>query len=474
MSLSAPFNSSWFVVRAFAWFVLFLLLMVVWVFIVTRFPLAGFFQFFSKFGLSEIQSIMTLSLLPPMLPTMLIWLKWRKPGSAATTAEAGVTTNPETIATPVNTLHIVAWSAITPFGDAAATLAGTQEKQAVFYPDKAIAVANAEDLPFFTARIEALPLTMFACPAEDVLAYPVETRSRSKRTTAMLLIVLNALHEKKEMLDIELPVEQAVRVFWLPPTESMLADAPSPDDVVDAFATAWQRSAWNTTKHTLASFASKKCYEILHNLQHSSHQAHSPITLIIAADSLLDPEELAQPIAQGMLYSGATKNGFIPAEGAGGLLLVDASYAIKMDLSNLNTLGPVNSVQRESERNANAEIDSAPLTRCINLAMRTSQTSADKIGAILCDTDHRLEPRGLEVIAAMLQTLPEHKSLNRISPMEYAGSVGLASDIIHLALAAEIAEATEQAILNISVADAKQTAAVMILPQMKEQATDIF
>lgn len=474
MSISAPFKSSWFVVRAFAWLVLFLLLVVAWVFIVTRFPLSGLFQFLGNLGLSEIQSIMTLSLLPPMILTTLIWLKLRKPGPAATSAGANVTTTPEVIAPPVNTLHIAAWSAITPFGDVAATLAGTQGKKAVFAPDKA--VKDSESLPFFTASIDALPLSIFACPEDDVLAYPVETRSRIKRTTAMLFTVLNALHEKKEALDIKLPMGQAVQVFWLPPTESMLTSAPSPEDIADAFSTAWKRSKWNTTDHVLASFTSKKCYEILHSLQHSSDKERSPITLIIAADSLLDPEELAHPIAQGMLYSGATKNGFIPAEGAGGLLLVDANFVTKMELSNLNTLGPIKNVQRESERNAKAKIDSTTLTSCITLAMNTSQMGtsqlrADKIGAILSDTDHRLEPLGLEVIAAMLQTLPDHKPQDRISPMEYAGSFGIASDIIHLALAAELAEATEQAILTVSVADSKHTAAVVILPEMEEQVS---
>ena len=464
MSISAPFQSSYFVVRALAWLVLFLLLMVAWVFIVTKFSLSGLFQFLSNLGLSEIQGIMTLSLLPPMILTMLIWLKLRKPDPVATTAEASVTIPPETIAAPVNTLHIAAWSAITPFGDVATTLTGTKGKRAVFYPDKE--VASAEGLPFLTARIDALPLAVFA--------YPIETRLLIKRTTAMLFTVLNALHEKKEALDIRLPMGQAVQVYWLPPTESMLSNfvnAPSPEDIADAFATVWKRSEWNTTEHVLASLTSKSSYEILHTLQHSSDKARSPITLIIAADSLIDPEELAQPIAQGMLYSGATKNGFIPAEGAGGLLLIDASYATKMELFNLITLGPIKTVQRESERNVKAKIDSATLTSCITQAMNTSQTSADKIGAIICDTDHRLEPRGLEVIAAMLQTLPEHKPQDRISPMEYAGSFGIASDIIHLALAAEITKETEQAILTVSVADAQHTAALVILPEMKEQAS---
>jgi hypothetical protein len=96
--------------------------------------------------------------------------------------------------------------------------------------------------------------------------------------------------------------------------------------------------------------------------------------------------------------------------------------------------------------------------------MNTSQTSADKIGAILSDTDHRLEPRGLEVMDAIRLACPNHQPQDRISPMEYAGSFGMASDLIHLAVAAEAAKAAEQAILTISVADARQTAAVVVLP----------
>ena len=75
----------------------------------------------------------------------------------------------------------------------------------------------------------------------------------------------------------------------------------------------------------------------------------------------------------------------------------------------------------------------------MSAALAASATTAEDISFLVADADHRTAG-SLEVIDAMAQVLVALDPLeHRISPMEYAGAFGAASDLIHLALAVELA-----------------------------------
>lgn len=186
--------------------------------------------------------------------------------------------------------------------------------------------------------------------------------------------------------------------------------------------------------------------------------------MLLAADSLVSPDELLAPLALGQVFSNKIPDGFVPAEGAAGLLLVDAAYATASNLVDLCTLGIVHLEQRATDRGTAGKVDSSALTTCFTEAMTSTKTTADKVGIVISDTDHRL-PRSVEVIQAMEQMLPELDPLTqRITPMAFAGNFGAASDLIHLALAADMAVTIGQAALTVNVTHARQTAAVVITP----------
>lgn len=68
----------------------------------------------------------------------------------------------------------------------------------------------------------------------------------------------------------------------------------------------------------------------------------------------------------------------------------------------------------------------------------------------------------MAVVGAMMQVLAGLDPLGqRISPMEYAGAFGAASDLVHLALAVELA--SEKAALALS-STGGQSAGVVVMP----------
>jgi hypothetical protein len=80
---------------------------------------------------------------------------------------------------------------------------------------------------------------------------------------------------------------------------------------------------------------------------------------------------------------------------------------------------------------------------------------------VVSDSDHR--SRGImEIIGAMTHVLGALDPLEqRISPMEYAGAFGAASDLVHLALAVELAG--DKSVLTIGTSGG-QYASVVVIP----------
>lgn len=165
------------------------------------------------------------------------------------------------------------------------------------------------------------------------------------------------------------------------------------------------------------------------------------------------------------IFSNTAPEGFVPGEGGAGLLLASLRGAKESNLVGMCSLGTVQQ-QCAADRGASGGKGSDTLPSAMAAAMAAEQTVAGEIGMVVSDTDHRL-PRNMEVIQAMQQVLPEMDLLTqRLAPMALTGYMGVATDLVHLALAAEVASERVQPVLVVSVGHARNTAAVVITPSV--------
>ncbi|AMO95527.1 hypothetical protein CFter6_2861 [Collimonas fungivorans] len=458
MKLPAFFVSSNGVVRGITWLVTFLLLTAFWILLLPLFSLNNLYQYLGSLGMTGTQSVITMTLLPSTILTLIGWIGLHVftssvASSPAVADAANVQSSPLSKSTPTTSLtgklRIGAWGLVTPFGDASATVTRSRKQERAFRPDKII--RNEDGHPVHAAVVEELPL--------EILNYPVETRSRAMRVSAMLVTVLNTLFDQQA--DLARSTTAPAKVYWLVP-EAL----PLNNETRLSFSIAWTHSLWRNVDYDLQLLpaATESAYGVVNALQQHMSPSKMPYVLLLAADSLVNPDELLTSLALDQVFSNRTPDGFVPAEGAAGLLLVDAAYAQASELVDGCTLGTVHRGQRTEDRGTKGKLDSGTLVTCITEAMAAAQTTADKIGIVISDTDHRM-PRSQEVIHAMEKVLPNLDPLSqRIAPMALAGSFGAASDLIHIALAAEMAATTEQAALFVSVANVRQTTAMVIMP----------
>lgn len=380
---------------------------------------------------------------PPVLLTFMCWTGMRLystprtfPASPpATDAPAPPSAPPMSVAR----FRIGAWSALTPHGNVIETVEGTKARTTVFKPDKAI--PHPSGYPAHAGIIDALNL--------EAMGHAAGTRLRSPRVMTMLAAILDDLHAQQDTLTAS--IDGPANVYWLVPHALMTSD-----EAQNAlFAGAWKRSAWREGAYLLHMIPAgdASVFTVLSVLQTGIDQSSVPYTIIVAADSLLDREELASALALGHVFSHTAPHGFIPSEGAGGVLLFNPNKTPDDLWANAAIMGPVKAVGRDTNHDGLRGVMSAALT--------ASGKGAADIGIVVSDSDHRT--RGsMEVIGAMTLVLAGLDPLEqRLSPMEYAGGFGAASDLVHLALAVELAG--EKSVLAIST-NCGQYASVVVLP----------
>jgi hypothetical protein len=378
---------------------------------------------------------------PPMLLTLICWTGAQRFSTPDTPPPAPLSVDvpvaPSEPPVPVARFRIGAWSALTPHGNAIETVDGTKARTKVFKPDQAI--RHPSGYPAHASMIATLKL--------EAMGHAAGTRLRAPRVMTMLGAILDDLHGQQSTL-VE-SIEGPASVYWLVPPELV-----SDDGAHSAiFAGAWKRSAWRDGAYLLHMIPAggASVYSTLSVLQAGIDQASIPYAIIIAADSLLDGEELAPALALGHVFSHTAPDGFIPAEGAGGILLFNPVLTSDDLWANAAVMGPVKV----------AGTDHDGLRDVMSAALTVSGKGADDIGVVVSDSDHR--SRGImEIIGAMTHVLGALDPLEqRISPMEYAGAFGAASDLVHLALAVELAG--DKSVLTIGTSGG-QYASVVVIP----------
>lgn len=357
---------------------------------------------------------------PPLLLTFACWAMTRpSPTPPAAPVEASSAEAPaRPVAAPQAAVRfrIGAWSALTPFGNTIETVEGTKARNKAFKPDKAI--LHPSGCPVHAGIINKLDLV--------AMGHEPDTRAKPARVTAMLCLILDDLHAQQATFAST--IGGPTRVFWLVPP-ALIKDGDEHRAIFDA---AWQHSAWRKGGYQLQmAAADKTAFMLLSELQSETEQSPMRFAIVIAADSMLDREDLAPALALAEVYSHASPQGFVPSEGGGGILLFNPAKTRDDLWATAAILGPLKSMPRTLGKD--------DLSSLMSAALAASATTAEDISFLVADADHRTAG-SLEVIDAMAQVLVALDPLeHRISPMEYAGAFGAASDLIHLALAVELA-----------------------------------
>ena len=380
---------------------------------------------------------------PPFLLTLLLWTGMQRfstvPRSAAVPSPAAAPTAPAEPHAPLVRFRIGAWSALTPHGSARETVDGTKARTKMFKPDKEM--PHPSGYPAHAAMISSLTL--------EAMAHPAHMRRRAPRAMAMLCVVLDDLHAQQGRLVESIP--GPANVYWMVPPAMYAGD----DAHAAIFAAAWERSAWRDSPYLLnmSSAGAASFFNVLSVLQEEIDQSSIPYTLLVAADSLLDREELALAMARGQVFSHTSPQGFIPSEGAAGILLFNPGKCSDELWASGAIVEPVRSVQREGS--------DIGLSGVMSAALAASGLGAAEVSVVVSDSDHRT--RGsMEVVGAMRQVFATLDPLEqRISPMEHAGAFGAAADLVNFVLAAELA--AEKPVITIST-EGEQLAAVVLRP----------
>lgn len=420
--------------KIFLWILTLLVLSAVWFIIVASVAPARLD--FSSVGSSLMAST------PPVLFTFLCWTGMKifsTPRILPTATPVANAPPPAELPMSVARFRIGAWSALTPHGNVIETIEGTKARIKVFKPDKAI--QHPSGYPVHAGIIDSLEL--------EAMGHAAGTRLRAPRVMTMLAAILDDLHAQQAALN-EL-IEGPANVYWLLPQALMDGD----DARSAIFAAVWKRSAWREGAYLMHMIADRDAnvFTLLSDLQKGIDQSCIPYTIIVAADSLLDHEELAPALALGQVFSHTAPQGFIPSEGAGGVLLFNPDKAPDDLWANAAVMGPVRAVRRNTNQDG--------LRAVLASALTAAGKGAADIGVVVSDSDHRT--RGsMEVVGAMTQLLAGMDPMEqRISPMEYAGAFGAASDLVHLALAIELAGEKPALALSTSCG---HRAAVIVMP----------
>jgi hypothetical protein len=386
---------------------------------------------------------------PPFLLVLLCWAGVRRfassPVVAAAPSVAGAPAHAVHVRLPTARFRIGAWSVLTPHGNVVKTVALIKTRKAAFRPDKAILLADGN--PAHASMVGELKL--------ERAGYQANTRLRLPRVATMLTSILDDLYSQQTRLTAA--IEGAVNIYWLIP-DPPLVEGTSYEDL---FTAAWKRSAWRNEAHLLHILPGKKssAYSVLSVLQNGIDESAIPYSMLITADSMLDAKELAPIIEH--VFSDRSVNGFIPSEGAAGFLLFNPEWSPQDMWMHAATLAPVNMVQLDEKRQRKETLQA--LCSVMDASILAAGKGAGDVSIVVSDADHRGE-EVVRITAAMTQVVAQLDPLeHRLSPMEYIGSFGAATDLIHLALAMEVASAESQVVCSVCSADS-HVASVLIVP----------
>ena len=190
-------------------------------------------------------------------------------------------------------------------------------------------------------------------------------------------------------------------------------------------------------------------------------------TLLIAADSAIDPDVVDRWQSRGELFTAAHQSGRMPGEGAVGVLLVHAHWPDTGTLPPLARLYRPVQQTRDKSADAQGRIGHAEIRAAMAQAVQLSGRPAEALTMVVSDGDHRAS-RTCEVFEALLAFAPACDPMQSVLRVgDGCGDLGLTSAWLPLALAAgSLAQnpAEDSVALAVQVQPSHHRTAIALVP----------
>lgn len=203
---------------------------------------------------------------------------------------------------------------------------------------------------------------------------------------------------------------------------------------------------------------------LLEQFRLDSAGGNAQALLLLACDSMLCPEVLEACQAGAHLFGTRSPNGLMAGEGAFGILCAnDAALDILPTPAACLLAGTSHHV-REHSADAPGRPSHACLAQAARDALAASGAVPERIGMVVCDTDHR-SSRVLECIGAMAQHAPHLDAIqNRLAVSETCGHLGAATGPAVLAAGIRWTANASSPTILLNLCHAFDRAAAVLLP----------
>ncbi len=185
--------------------------------------------------------------------------------------------------------------------------------------------------------------------------------------------------------------------------------------------------------------------------------------LLLACDSLLCPDVLANWQAEARLFGTNCPNGLMAGEGAFGILCANAAGLDALSAPATCLLAGTSSSMRDHSADAPGKPSHAALDLAADGALARSGITPEQIGMVVCDTDHR-PGRILECIGTMARHTPHLDAIqSRLAVSESCGHLGATSGLATMAAGVRHVTDTSSPALLLNLDHAvNRTAAVLV------------
>jgi hypothetical protein len=191
---------------------------------------------------------------------------------------------------------------------------------------------------------------------------------------------------------------------------------------------------------------------------------HAQALLVLACDSALCDTIVQDWQADGRLFSPRCPNGLMMGEAAFGVLCANEKAVQSVATAPLCRLTRVSRAQRDSSADTQGKPSYTSLADAIKNALLAANLSAETIGGVACDADHRTN-RTLECMGAMMDQIPHLDAVqNRLAAGEACGHIGAASVAGALVAAVMQSKASQRPVLLFNVSHATDRAAAILIP----------
>jgi hypothetical protein len=191
---------------------------------------------------------------------------------------------------------------------------------------------------------------------------------------------------------------------------------------------------------------------------------HAQALLLLACDSALCDTVAQDWQADGRLFSPRCPNGLMMGEAAFGVLCANEKAVESTANAPACRLTRVSHALRDTSADTQGKPSYASLADAIKNTLLAANLSAEAIGSVACDADHRTN-RTLECMGAMMDQTPHLDAVqNRLAAGEACGHIGAASVAGALVAAVMQSKSSQHPVLLFNVSHTTDRAAAILIP----------